>query len=105
MTADVGARPLHPAARDSVDRRRLRSDEWSGHCSRCSADTTLTVIKADGRWTLRQLFGSSWTECDFDVTCRRCGSRWPAQLEGEALSVAGWLEQIRAGQDQGLREP
>lgn len=80
-------------------RRRLRPDEWIGYCSRCEDDTTLGVLKADGRWTLRQLFGA-WEDCDFEISCRRCDGRWPAQLRGgETLSVSEWLDELRGGRE------
>ena len=100
VTADPVQRMLtSPAQKERAVPRRLRADEWTGYCPRCDADTVLTVTKADGRWTLRQLCGSSWEESDFEVVCRECGSTWP--VAGSAMSLPQWLEQIRgtAGSD------
>lgn len=91
---DLRIRPSSSAAKGTVSRRRQRSDEWTGYCGRCEDETTLSVVKCDGRWTLRQIFSSSWSENDFDVTCRRCGGRWPTK-HGAAMSLPDWLEQTR----------
>ena len=104
-SADVTADPVQrmlmsPPQKEPALRRRLRADEWIGYCPHCDDEhAVLTVAKADGRWTLRQLFGSSWEAADLEVVCRACGNRWP--VAGSAMSLPQWLERIRgtAGSD------
>ena len=51
-------------------------DEWRGFCPSCGGNGRLVLVERGPRWTVRELFGRTWTpRQDFGVHCRGCGDQ------------------------------